>query len=240
LGFREGVIRFLEEHPGYVCAECLASSVGAPLSPTAMITLGLHRPRGYGLEKRRSFRPRRAHESKFSLRHELEVRDPGVCGGPQAIRREDDGRLARERRMRSWVHRVLKEDLGEKVTEAEWTLLWLAAETKIALDGMSPKQRLGKTSMRLQMHLAKILGGLRHGRGHRTNLCTTRTRPRRDLGVTWPSQGTFPGSHRSARGPALARDLLREPRPDPPASGGHGVPNEAPAPACPLLPGLRA
>jgi len=25
--------------------------------------------------------------------------------------------------MRSWVHRVLKEDLGEKVTEAEWTLL---------------------------------------------------------------------------------------------------------------------
>ena len=32
--------------------------------------------------------------------------------------------------MRSWVHRVLKEDLGEKVTEAEWTLLWLAAETE--------------------------------------------------------------------------------------------------------------
>src|SRR2546426_12025103 len=31
--------------------------------------------------------------------------------------------------MRSWVHRVL-EDLGEKVTEAEWTLLWLAAETE--------------------------------------------------------------------------------------------------------------
>jgi len=30
---------------------------------------------------------------------------------------------------------------------------------------------------RLQMHLAKILGGLRRGRGHRTNLCTTRTRP---------------------------------------------------------------
>jgi len=37
----------------------------------------------------------------------------------------------------------------------------------------------------------------------RTNLCTTRTRPRRDLSVTWPSQGTFPRSHRSARGPAL-------------------------------------
>src|SRR6266446_1595036 len=37
----------------------------------------------------------------------------------------------------------------------------------------------------------------------RTNLCTTRTRPGRDLSVTWPSQGTFPGSHRSARGPAL-------------------------------------
>jgi len=36
-----------------------------------------------------------------------------------------------------------------------------------------------------------------------TNLCTTRTRPRRDLSVTWPSQGPFPGSHRSARGPAL-------------------------------------
>jgi hypothetical protein len=27
----------------------------------------------------------------------------------------------------------------------------------------------------------------------RSNLCTTRTRPRRDLSVTWPSQGTFPG-----------------------------------------------
>ena len=66
--------------------------------------------------------------------------------------------------MRSWVHRVLKEDLGEKVTEAEWTLLWLAAETKIALDGMGPKQRHGKTGMRLQMHPAKILGGLRRGR----------------------------------------------------------------------------
>ncbi len=34
--------------------------------------------------------------------------------------------------------------------------------------------------------------------GHRP-----RTRPRRDLSVTWPSQGTFPRSHRSARGPAL-------------------------------------
>ena len=88
-------------------------------------------------------------------------------GGPQPIRREDDGRLAKERRMRSWVHRVLKEDLGEKVTEAEWTLLWLAAETKIALDGMRPKQRHGKTGMRLQMHLVKIVGGLRRGRGHR-------------------------------------------------------------------------
>ena len=82
-------------------------------------------------------------------------------------RREDDGRLAKERRMRSWVRRVLKEDLGEKVTEAEWTLLWLAAETKIALDGMSPKQRHGKTGMRLQMHPVKIVGGLRRGRGHR-------------------------------------------------------------------------
>ncbi len=69
--------------------------------------------------------------------------------------------------MRSWVHRVLKEDLGKKATEAEWTLLWLAAVTKIALDGMSPKQRHGKTGMRLQMHLAKILAGLRRGRGHR-------------------------------------------------------------------------
>jgi len=58
-------------------------------------------------------------------------------------------------------------------------------------------------ALRLPMHLAKILGGLRRGRGHRTNLCTTKTRPRRDLSVTWPSQGTFPRSHPSARGPAL-------------------------------------
>jgi len=47
LGLREGLIRFLEEHPGYVCAACLASSVGAPLSPTTMITLGLHRADGF-------------------------------------------------------------------------------------------------------------------------------------------------------------------------------------------------
>jgi hypothetical protein len=47
LDFREGVIRFLEAHPGFVCAECLASSVGAPLSPTTMITLGLRRLDGF-------------------------------------------------------------------------------------------------------------------------------------------------------------------------------------------------
>jgi len=34
-------------------------------------------------------------------------------------------------------------------------------------------------------------------------------RPRRDLSVTWPSQGTFPRSHPSARGPALARVCAR-------------------------------
>ncbi len=34
----------------------------------------------------------------------------------------------------------------------------------------------------------------------RTNLCTTRTRPRRDLSVTWPSQGTFPGLTRALGG----------------------------------------
>ncbi len=39
------------------------------------------------------------------------TRSVAKFGGPQPIRREDDGRLARERRMRSWVHRVLKEDL---------------------------------------------------------------------------------------------------------------------------------
>ena len=98
---------------------------------------------------------------------EVKTESKPKFGGPQPIRREDDGRLTNERRMRSWVHRVLKEDLGEKVTEAEWTLLWLAAETKIALDGMRPKQRHGKTGMRLQMHLVKIVGGLRRGRGHR-------------------------------------------------------------------------
>ena len=41
------------------------------------------------------------------------------------------------------------------------------------------------------------------------HLCTTRMRPRRDLSVTWPSQGTFPGSHRSARGPALPTTSIR-------------------------------
>ena len=47
LDFREVVIRFLEEHSGYVCAECLAASLGGPLHPTTMITLGLHPADGF-------------------------------------------------------------------------------------------------------------------------------------------------------------------------------------------------
>ena len=53
---------------------------------------------------------------------------------------------------------VGKEDLGEKVTEAEWTLLWLAAEDEDRARRMSPKQRHGKTGMRLHRHLVKIVG----------------------------------------------------------------------------------
>jgi hypothetical protein len=45
--FREIVIKFLRGHPDYVCAECLASSLGAPLHPTTMITLGLHQADGF-------------------------------------------------------------------------------------------------------------------------------------------------------------------------------------------------
>ncbi len=77
------------------------------------------------------------------LRHELESSRsviPMMWRSP-SIRREDDGRLMRERRMRSWVHRVLKEDLGEKVTEAEWTLLWLAAETEDRAQQHEPGRR---------------------------------------------------------------------------------------------------
>ena len=57
------------------------------------------------------------------LRHELESSRSAipVMWRSPSDQTEDDGRLTRERRMRSWVHRVLKEDLGEKVTEAEWT-----------------------------------------------------------------------------------------------------------------------
>jgi hypothetical protein len=47
LEFRDGVIKFLKEHPDYVCAECLASSLGVPLHATTMITLGLHRADGF-------------------------------------------------------------------------------------------------------------------------------------------------------------------------------------------------
>src|SRR5712691_1697541 len=47
---------------------------------------------------------------------------------------------------------------------------------------------------------AKILGGLRRGRGHRTNLCKTRTRPRRDLSVTWPSRALSPSLTRALGG----------------------------------------
>ncbi len=42
VGSSQGVSRYLAEHPGYLCAEFLASSVGAPPCPTAMITLDLH------------------------------------------------------------------------------------------------------------------------------------------------------------------------------------------------------
>src|SRR2546429_6527745 len=47
LDFREAVIKFLKEHPGYLCAECLASSLGVPVHPTTMITLGLRRAQGF-------------------------------------------------------------------------------------------------------------------------------------------------------------------------------------------------
>ena len=47
LEFREVVIKFLREQPDYVCAECLASSLGASAPPTTMITLGLHRADGF-------------------------------------------------------------------------------------------------------------------------------------------------------------------------------------------------
>ncbi len=47
LDFREAVIKFLKEHPGYLCAECLASSLGVPVHPTTMITLGLRRAEGF-------------------------------------------------------------------------------------------------------------------------------------------------------------------------------------------------
>jgi len=74
---------------------------------------------------------------------------------------------ARARSLSEAVHRVLKEDLGEKVTEAEWTLLWLAAETEDRARRHEP-EATAREDMRLPMHLAKILGGLRRGRGHRT------------------------------------------------------------------------
>jgi hypothetical protein len=47
LPLREVVIKFLREHPAYVCAECLASRLEAPVRPTTMITLGLHRIDGF-------------------------------------------------------------------------------------------------------------------------------------------------------------------------------------------------
>jgi len=39
------------------------------------------------------------------------------------------------------------------------------------------------------------------------HLCTTRTRPRRDLSVTWPSQGNFPQVSPERSG-ACADDVL--------------------------------
>jgi hypothetical protein len=56
---------------------------------------------------------------------------------------------------------------GEHMFPSREPAIRISAETKIALDGMSPKQRHGKTGMRLQMHLVKIVSGLRRGRGHR-------------------------------------------------------------------------
>src|SRR5713226_4992573 len=104
--------------------------------------------------------------------------------------------------MRSWVHRVL-EDLGEKVTEAEWTLLWLAAETEDRArrhepeatareDGHEVADAPGEDTRRATAWAWSSMA--------RINLCTTRTRPKGDLSVTWPSQGTSPGLTRALGG----------------------------------------
>ena len=47
LPLREVVIKFLREHPTFVCAECLASKLEVPILPTTMITLGLHQADGF-------------------------------------------------------------------------------------------------------------------------------------------------------------------------------------------------
>src|SRR5713101_8123191 len=103
---------------------------------------------------------------------------------PQAIRREDDGRLTRERRMRSWVHRVLKEDLGEKVTEAEWTLLWLAAETEDRARRHEPKATARKDGHEVA-----------DAPGEDT---------RRATAWAWSSIGRHGSSHRLFRAPRLS------------------------------------
>jgi len=83
--------------------------------------------------------------------------------------------------MRSWVHRVLKEDLGEKVTEAEWTLLWLAAETEDRARRHEPE-----ATARADGHEVADAPGEDNSEGYGVGVVLERTcaRPGRDQGVT--------------------------------------------------------
>ena len=78
--------------------------------------------------------------------------------------REDDRRQARERRRDAFIANVLKEDLGGKVTEAEWAMLQIAADLKLQVDALTWRQRTKAAGRKLQMDLVRVLGRLRSRR----------------------------------------------------------------------------
>jgi len=65
---------------------------------------------------------------------------------------------------------IPKEDLGEKVTEAEWTLLWLAAETEDRARRHEPEATAREDGHEVADAPGEDTRGLRRGRSHRTNL----------------------------------------------------------------------
>ena len=89
-------------------------------------------------------------------------------GKGHVAKRDDDKRLARERRIRAWIENFATEDLKtDEVTTGEWTLLQIAAENVVELEAMTSSKRLAERGRQMSAMVTKIVNSLRRGRGAR-------------------------------------------------------------------------